>query len=74
MRRMEAWEAEGGLSEYFIDCPGELDGLRERYKEIGAKVRRAYGLARGPAAAAAASRRRRAWPRRWALPTRGRWR
>lgn len=53
MRRIEVWEAEGGLSEYFIDCPGELDSLRERYKEIGAKVRRAYGLARGPAAAAA---------------------
>jgi hypothetical protein len=52
MRRMEAWEAEGGLREYFIDCPGELDGLRERYEEIGAKVRRAYGLARGPAAEA----------------------
>ncbi|HET6368992.1 MAG TPA: hypothetical protein VFG27_17305 [Pseudomonadales bacterium] len=53
MRRMEAWEAEGGLNEYFIDCPGELDGLRERYREIGAKVRRAYGFARGPAAEAA---------------------
>lgn len=52
MRRMEAWEAEGGLNEYFIDCPGELDGLRERYREIGAKVRRAYGFARGPAAEA----------------------
>ena len=53
MRRIEVWEAEGGLSEYFIECPGELDGLRERYKEIGAKVRRAYALARGPVAAAA---------------------
>jgi hypothetical protein len=53
MRRVEAWEAEGGLSEYFMECPGELDGLRERYEEIGAKVRRAYGFARGPAAEAA---------------------
>ncbi len=49
MRRIEVWEAEGGLSEYFIDCPGELDVLRERYEEIGAKVRRAYGFARVPA-------------------------
>jgi hypothetical protein len=48
MRRLEAWEAEGGLREYFIDCPGELETLRERYEEIGAKVRRAYGLARTP--------------------------
>jgi hypothetical protein len=47
MRRVEAWEAEGGLREYFIECPGELEALRERYEEIGAKVRRAYGLARG---------------------------
>ena len=53
MRRMEAWEAEGGLNEYFIDCPGDLDGLRERYREIGAKVRRAYGFAHAPAAEAA---------------------
>jgi hypothetical protein len=48
MRRLEAWEAEGGLREYFIDCPGELESLRERYEAIGAKVRRAYGLARTP--------------------------
>jgi hypothetical protein len=53
MRRMEVWEAEGGLSEYFIDCPGELEGLRERCVELGAKVRRAYGLARGPASVTA---------------------
>lgn len=45
MRRLEGWEAEGGLREYFIECPGELDALRERYEEVGAKVRRAYGLA-----------------------------
>ena len=49
MRRMEVWEADGSLREYFIDCPGELEALRERYEEIGAKVRRAYGLARTPA-------------------------
>lgn len=55
MRRMEAWEAEGRLRDYFADCPGELDGLRERYAEAGAKVRRAYGLAHGPAAEAAAA-------------------
>src|SRR5688572_22646635 len=48
MRRLEAWEAQGGLREYFIDCPGELETLRERYGDIGAKVRRAYGLARTP--------------------------
>ena len=48
MRRIEGWEAEGGLREYFIECPGELDALRERYTEVGAKVRRAYGLTQGP--------------------------
>ena len=52
MRRIEAWEAEGNLRDYFADCPGELDGLRERCKEIGTKVRRAYGLARRPASEA----------------------
>ena len=45
MRRVEAWEAEGGLREYFIECPGDLETLRERYEEMGVKVRRAYGLA-----------------------------
>ena len=49
MRRLEAWEAEGGLREYFIECPGELEALRERYEEMGAKVRRAYGLIQGEA-------------------------
>jgi hypothetical protein len=48
MRRVEVWEAEGGLREYFVECPGELETLRERYEEVGAKVRRAYGLAQGP--------------------------
>ncbi len=49
MRRMEAWEADGGLREYFVECPGELEALRERHAEMGAKVRRAYGLIQGEA-------------------------
>jgi hypothetical protein len=48
MRRVEAWEAGGGLRAYFIECPGELETLRERYMELGVKVRRAYGLERAP--------------------------
>ena len=48
LRRVEVWEAEGGLREYFIECPGELEALRERCDEVGVKVGRAYGLGRGP--------------------------
>ena len=48
LRRIEVWEAAGGLREYFLECPGELEALRERGEEIGAKVRRAYGLGRDP--------------------------
>lgn len=48
LRRVEVWEAEGGLREYFVECPGELEALRERCEEVGVKVGRAYGLGRGP--------------------------
>lgn len=46
MRRLEVWEAEGGLKDYVLECPGELDALRERHEELGAKLRRACELAR----------------------------
>jgi hypothetical protein len=48
LRRVEVWEAEGGLREYFVECPGELEALRERGEDVGVKVGRAYGLGRGP--------------------------
>ncbi|HYB44052.1 MAG TPA: hypothetical protein VEL75_19890 [Candidatus Methylomirabilis sp.] len=46
MRRLEAWEAESQLEEYFLSCPGELAGLRERYEDLRPKVRQCLSLSR----------------------------
>jgi hypothetical protein len=46
VRRLEVWDEDSHLQEYFISCPGELAALRERYDEILPKARRCFSLSR----------------------------
>jgi hypothetical protein len=46
VRRLEVWDADSHLQEYFLSCPGELAALRERYEEILPKARRCFSLSR----------------------------
>lgn len=46
VRRLDAWDADPHLQEYFLSCPGELAALRERYEEILPKARRCFQLSR----------------------------
>jgi hypothetical protein len=50
VRRLDTWEADGQLQEYFLRCPGEIGSLRERYEEILPKARRCFSLSRELAA------------------------
>lgn len=46
VRRLEAWDADTQLQEYFLSCPGELAGLRERYRDLLPKAQRCFSLSR----------------------------
>ena len=46
VRRIDAWDADTQMQEYFLSCPGELAILRERYEELRPKVRQCFNLSR----------------------------
>jgi hypothetical protein len=50
VRRLEAWDADGHLQEYFLSCPGELATLRQRYEDLLPKARQCFSLSRELAA------------------------